>query len=88
MAEGLPWRLRLRTSSTGGMGSIPGWGTKVTHALQCSQRKEKVVMGVGGGEDVVKRRARMVVPRPEGHRQGRWRRLRQRQDSREPEREE
>ena len=26
--------LRLRASTAGGMGSIPGWGTKIPHAKQ------------------------------------------------------
>ena len=26
--------LRLYTSNVGGMGSIPGWGTKISHAVQ------------------------------------------------------
>ena len=28
-------------SSAGGMGSIPGWGTKIPHASQCGQKKGK-----------------------------------------------
>ena len=33
--------LRLCKSIAGGMGSIPGGGTKVPHAEQCSQKKKK-----------------------------------------------
>ena len=29
--------LRLRPSTAGGMGSIPGRGTKISHAARCSQ---------------------------------------------------
>ena len=29
--------LRLYTPTAGGMGLIPGWGTKIPHAMQCSQ---------------------------------------------------
>ena len=29
-------------SIAGGMGSIPGWGTKVPHATQCGKKKKKV----------------------------------------------
>ena len=31
--------LRLCASSAGGIGSIPGWGTKIPHAVPCSQIK-------------------------------------------------
>ena len=30
-------QLRLCTSSAGGVGSIPGWGTKIWHATWCGQ---------------------------------------------------
>ena len=33
--------LGLLASTAGGMGSIPGWGTKVLHAAQCSQKNKK-----------------------------------------------
>ena len=33
--------LRLHTSSAGGMGSIPGRGTKIPHAVQGGQKKKK-----------------------------------------------
>ena len=36
--------LRLCTSTAGGTGSIPGQGTKIPHAMQCNQKKEKVAM--------------------------------------------
>ena len=32
--------LRHHAPSTGGMGSIPGSGTKTLHALWCSQKKK------------------------------------------------
>ena len=34
--------LRLRTSTTGGTGLIPGQGTKIPHAAWCSQKKRKL----------------------------------------------
>ena len=34
-------RLRFRTSTAGGVGLIPGQGTKILHAMQCGQKKEK-----------------------------------------------
>ena len=33
--------LRICTSTAGGTGSIPGWGTKVPHAVWCGQKKKK-----------------------------------------------
>ena len=33
--------LRLCTSNAGGMGLIPGWGTKIPHAAQHSQKKKR-----------------------------------------------
>ena len=36
--------LRLRTSSTGGMGSIPGLGTKIPYAMWHGQKKEILVI--------------------------------------------
>ena len=35
-------RLRLRASTTGGMGSKPGRGTKIPHAVQGGQKKSSV----------------------------------------------
>ena len=35
--------LRCHTSTAGGMGLIPGWGTKIPHDTWCGQK-----MGVGG----------------------------------------
>ena len=32
--------LGLLSSAAGGMGSIPGWGTKILHAAQCSQKEK------------------------------------------------
>ena len=34
--------LRLCTSTAGGTGSIPGWGTKILHATWCGQKKIKL----------------------------------------------
>ena len=34
-------RLRLQASNAGGVGSIPGQGTKIPHAVQCGQIKKK-----------------------------------------------
>ena len=33
--------LRLCASNAGGAGLIPGWGTKIPHAVQCSQKEKK-----------------------------------------------
>ena len=33
--------LRLHASSAGGMGSVPGQGTKILCAMQCSQKRKK-----------------------------------------------
>ena len=33
--------LRLCASTTGGLGSIPGQGTKILHATSCNQKKKK-----------------------------------------------
>ena len=30
--------LRLRACNAGGAGSIPGWGTKIPHVVQCGQK--------------------------------------------------
>ena len=35
--------LRLCAPNAGGMGSIPGLGTKIPHAVWCSQKKEKKI---------------------------------------------
>ena len=35
--------LRLHTPNTGGTGSIPDQGTKIPHAMQCSQKKKKII---------------------------------------------
>ena len=34
--------LRLSASTAGGTGLIPGWGTKILHALQRGQKKKKI----------------------------------------------
>ena len=36
--------LRTHTSTAGGMSAIPGWGTKIPHALWCSQKKKKLLL--------------------------------------------
>ena len=33
--------LRLHASNAGGMGSIPGWGTKIPHAMECGKKNTK-----------------------------------------------
>ena len=33
--------LRLQASTAGGMGSVPGLGTKIPHAVQSGQKKKK-----------------------------------------------
>ena len=33
--------LRLHTSNAGGTSSIPGWGTKIPHAMRHSQKTER-----------------------------------------------
>ena len=33
--------LRLCAPKAGGMGSIPGWRTKILHAAWCNQKKER-----------------------------------------------
>ena len=33
--------LKLCTSTAGGMGSIPGQGTKIPHTVRCGQKKKK-----------------------------------------------
>ena len=38
--------LRLCASTARGMGSIPGWGTKILHALQCGQKKKKKMLAL------------------------------------------
>ena len=40
--------LRLHLPMQRGVGSIPGWGTKVIHVVKCSQKKKN-----GGSLDVV-----------------------------------
>ena len=32
--------LKLQASSAGGVGSIPGWGSKIPHAARCGQKKK------------------------------------------------
>ena len=38
--------LRLCASNAGGMGSIPGQGTKIPHTIQCGQKKEKQTLAM------------------------------------------
>ena len=33
--------LRFHSSTAGSLGSIPGWGTKIPHAVWCSQKANK-----------------------------------------------
>lgn len=40
------WWLGLHASKAGGTVSIPGWGTKTPHAMQCGQKQKK---GTGPG---------------------------------------
>ena len=41
--------LGLRVSTAGGLGSIPGWGTKILQATQCGQKKRVVLYTVQKG---------------------------------------
>ena len=34
--------LRLCAPNAGGMGSIPSWGNKIPHAIQCSQKQNQI----------------------------------------------
>ena len=34
--------LELRTLTTEGLGSIPGWGTKIPQAMWCSQKEKRM----------------------------------------------
>lgn len=34
-------QLRLHISNGGGLNSIPGWETKIPHAVRCCQKKKK-----------------------------------------------
>ena len=40
--------LRLRASTAGRMGSIPGWGTKIPHAAAKKKKKKMVYVGLVG----------------------------------------
>ena len=31
--------LRLHASTVGGMGLIPGWGARISHAMECGKKK-------------------------------------------------
>ena len=37
--------LKLHTSSVGGMGSTPGWKTKIPHAVSTAKKKKKKKKG-------------------------------------------
>ena len=41
--------LKLHVSTAGGMGLIPGEGTKILHATHCSQKKKKKKIKLKGG---------------------------------------
>ena len=38
--------LRLHASTVGGMGSIPRWGTKIPHAVWCSQKNHVCILSI------------------------------------------
>ena len=50
----VPW-LRLWTSNAGGVGAIPGWGTKIPHAVRYSRKNKMKIkidsMSVIGTQD-------------------------------------
>ena len=48
--------LRLHVSTAVGIGSIPGWGTKIPHAIWPKKRKEKRVEAQGEEKSVQGRR--------------------------------
>ena len=55
--------LRLRTCTAGGMGSIPGRGTKIPHAAWCGQKKKKRCdLPFGAMEDTTSRGGGHVGP--------------------------
>ena len=35
--------LRIHTFTAGVSGLNPGWGTKILHAVRCSQKKKKII---------------------------------------------
>ena len=39
--RGFPGSPVVNTSTTGGMGSILGWGTRIPHAVQCGKKNKK-----------------------------------------------
>ena len=41
--------LSLRTSTAGGTGSIPSWGTKIPRVVQCGQKKKKSKIVISTG---------------------------------------
>ena len=44
--------LRLHASIAGGVSSVPGWGTKILHAMQCGQKKTKNKKQKNSGSNV------------------------------------
>ena len=44
------WWLRLWASNAGGMGSIPGWGTKIPYAVWHDQKKKNLSLFVSSWE--------------------------------------
>ena len=45
--------VKTSSSNVGGVGSIPGWGTKIPHALRPKKKKgkTKAIQGFSGGSD-------------------------------------
>ena len=58
--------LRLCDPNAGSTGSIPGWGSKILHVLQCGQKKKKKLppaAGVAGaGRSHLVKTARKLGP--------------------------
>ena len=46
--------LRLWASNAGGSGLIPGWGTKILHAMKYDQKKEKENIMLSEGSQIKK----------------------------------
>ena len=38
--------VKTPASTEGGTGSVPGWGTEITHAGQHGQKKKKCILGL------------------------------------------
>ena len=44
--------VKTSSSNVGGVGSIPGWGTKISHASRPKKKgKTKAIQGFSGGSD-------------------------------------